>query len=339
MFSTPTTVTSGFSVVSKRVVLGTYAFMFPRKELERRSARADPSTHEWTCLLRSGEADESEDISSYVKKVVFTLHPSFPQPQRTVESAPFEIHEVGWGEFEISCRVHFIDTEEKPIDLKHYLKLYPDNTQDIRTIQPPDQAREHCIATETYDEIVFRSPTDKMFQALVTPKPYSLPPHPLQSHFKSPPENQTALYLSMITLLQNCLITESDKLKNELIKLSSEIEILATIHYILHPERALQLMVNNPQLMERLVDGDDSSLAAVRTSLATLLAQSGGIDMVCGGSSSSVVSAPLNITKDRMNEIMGMFRKLLNGGHLSSVGFSLEGKKSPLGRKGGGLNE
>ena len=39
------------------------------------------------------------DISSFVKQVVFSLHPSFNNSVRTFKSPPFEVHEEGWGEF------------------------------------------------------------------------------------------------------------------------------------------------------------------------------------------------------------------------------------------------
>ncbi|RYY84195.1 hypothetical protein EON63_09735 [archaeon] len=37
------------------------------------------ATHRWTLYVR-GPRDE--DLSSFVEKVIFTLHPSFPQPIR-----------------------------------------------------------------------------------------------------------------------------------------------------------------------------------------------------------------------------------------------------------------
>lgn len=116
-----------------------------------------------------------------MRKVVFTLHPSFPQPQRVVEQAPFEVSEVGWGEFEISARIYLIDSEEKPLEMRHTLKLYPDNTLDIRQVTPPTQFRELCVPAETYDEIIFRSPSEKLKQALQHRKFYN---HPLREYCK-----------------------------------------------------------------------------------------------------------------------------------------------------------
>lgn len=53
-----------------------------------------------------------------IKKVVFQLHPSFNNPTRSVEAAPFELTETGWGEFEIGMTVYFHpDASEKPLEM------------------------------------------------------------------------------------------------------------------------------------------------------------------------------------------------------------------------------
>ena len=48
---------------------------------------------EWTVFLRSANADE--DMSTYIKKVVFILHPTLQPPTRVLETAPFEVTEFG----------------------------------------------------------------------------------------------------------------------------------------------------------------------------------------------------------------------------------------------------
>lgn len=53
-----------------------------------------------------------------LKRVVFQLHPSFNNPTRVVESAPFELSECGWGEFEIAISLFFhSDICDKQLDL------------------------------------------------------------------------------------------------------------------------------------------------------------------------------------------------------------------------------
>jgi YEATS domain-containing protein 4 len=43
-----------------------------------------------------------------------------------VEKYPYEIHQTGWGAFDIGIKIYFTDPSEKPVELIHTLKLYPD---------------------------------------------------------------------------------------------------------------------------------------------------------------------------------------------------------------------
>jgi len=97
------------------LVIGSIAFPLGKKATEGK-------THKWVCYIRGLI---NEDISYYIKKVVFTLHNSFANPKRVIEKFPFEVHEVGWGEFEIAIKIFFVDTSERSIDLFHPLRLHP----------------------------------------------------------------------------------------------------------------------------------------------------------------------------------------------------------------------
>jgi hypothetical protein len=55
---------------------------------------------------------ECEDLSYFIRKVVFQLHPSFTNPVRVVDHPPFEVTETGWGEFEVAIRIYFQDQSE-----------------------------------------------------------------------------------------------------------------------------------------------------------------------------------------------------------------------------------
>eukprot|EP00347_Sterkiella_histriomuscorum_P000903 403374081 len=106
-------------------------------------------THKWACYVRGLN---EEDISYFIKKVQFSLHPSFPEPVRTIEKFPFEICLTGWGEFDIGIKIFFTDPAEKPVEMGHLLKLYPGNNQQQSTKKP--------VISEKYDEIVFFEPTE-----------------------------------------------------------------------------------------------------------------------------------------------------------------------------------
>jgi transcription initiation factor IIF auxiliary subunit len=62
------------SFPSKPFVVGSIAHWLGKKAEESRS-------HEWTVFLRSANPDE--DISTYIKKVVFILHPTLQPPTRS----------------------------------------------------------------------------------------------------------------------------------------------------------------------------------------------------------------------------------------------------------------
>ena len=141
---------SGESELYKPFVLGTISYALGKKAEESKS-------HEWTVYLRAANADE--DLSQIIKKVVFVLHPTLQPPTRTIETAPFEVTEQGWGEFEISLQIFFHDSREKPVELSHMLKLYPD------VEAPPSQAAKPVVS-ERYDEFVFNSPSDGLRQRL-----------------------------------------------------------------------------------------------------------------------------------------------------------------------------
>ena len=104
-------------------------------------------------------------MSTYIKKVVFHLHPTLQPPSRTVETAPFEVTEQGWGEFEISLQVFFHDSK-KPVELSTMLKLYPDG--DANAPQNPAKP----VVSERYDEFVFNHPSEGC--ASVSPRTSSL---------------------------------------------------------------------------------------------------------------------------------------------------------------------
>jgi YEATS domain-containing protein 4 len=54
---------------------------------------ADPShSHKWTIYLKG---HNGQDLSCYIKKVVFKLHESFAVPVRTFEKPPYEVTETG----------------------------------------------------------------------------------------------------------------------------------------------------------------------------------------------------------------------------------------------------
>lgn len=44
--------------------------------------------------------------------------------KKEVFEYPFEVNEVGWGEFEAGIQIIFKDEDEAPVDVIHLIKLY-----------------------------------------------------------------------------------------------------------------------------------------------------------------------------------------------------------------------
>lgn len=133
-------------------------------------------THVWTIFVAD---PRGEDISYFVKKVVFKLHETYPNPVRVVESPPFELTETGWGEFEINIKIYFADiSNEKTLSFYHHLRLHPyinTETKEIERTNDGSTVGEDEVKAVYFDEIVFNEPTEQFFQVLMT-KPGNMLP-------------------------------------------------------------------------------------------------------------------------------------------------------------------
>ncbi|UJR15251.1 hypothetical protein I4U23_002206 [Adineta vaga] len=124
---------------------------------------SDGHTHKWTLYVRSFN---NEDISTYISRVQFRLHETYPNNVRVVNQIPFEIEESGWGEFETQIIIYFVDPHEKPVIVYHHLKLFSTDP-DVVTGRKP-------LVNEYYDELIFQEPSDQLARLLTHPK--TLPP-------------------------------------------------------------------------------------------------------------------------------------------------------------------
>lgn len=99
-----------------RIVVGNISKWMPSDSEE------DKSTHKWMVYVRGSK--ENPDISHFVEKVVFYLHPSY-QPNDVVElrHPPFHLSRRGWGEFPMRVKIFFQYSLNKPVDIIHNLKL------------------------------------------------------------------------------------------------------------------------------------------------------------------------------------------------------------------------
>src|SRR5436309_2736818 len=97
---------SNNEIIIKPIIYGSIAFWLGKK--------ADETfTHKWCVYVRGVN---NEDISYFIKEVVFTLHTSFTNHNRVVNKWPYELYEAGWGEFDIKITIYLIDETLKPLE-------------------------------------------------------------------------------------------------------------------------------------------------------------------------------------------------------------------------------
>lgn len=156
-----------------------------------------------------------EDLSYFIKKVVFKLHDTYPSPTRSIETPPFQVTETGWGEFEIGIKIYFVnEANEKNISLYHHLRLHPYGL-------PPDAVltdADRNVKSIQYDEIVFNEPTEQLFE-IMTQKPGNrLPETKKQSEFSKETEREEIVRIERGIKEVN---VEIDKLKSKIQELQT----------------------------------------------------------------------------------------------------------------------
>jgi len=123
-------------------------------------------THQWRVFVAG---PGGIDISPWVAKVVFHLHASFLEPDRTLTKPPYEVVEYGWGEFEIGATVWFADNLEPPAKLSMQLHLFKFGAAKSEVSMDP-------VYNESYETLTFKDPTQSFFTLLRRfPEPPELP--------------------------------------------------------------------------------------------------------------------------------------------------------------------
>lgn len=132
----------------------------------------DSATHQWGIYIRSPNrngAHTHNDLSLFIDKVIFSLHPSFPKPTRVVTSAPFEVVEFGWGEFDIGIHIFFKDPTVSSTKLHpHTLQLHP---MDYDPTRVPPIIYKDPIVSEQYEEILVAGPPPSFLAMLMQYQP------------------------------------------------------------------------------------------------------------------------------------------------------------------------
>jgi YEATS domain-containing protein 4 len=139
--------------LSRTLIYGTSA-------VKLADSSASEATHKWKVYVRGYR---NTDISYFVRSVTFKIHETFLNPTRVVEKAPFELEEVGWGEFTIQGKIYFTDTHEKPAYFILFLKLHSDSNS--RKIGDVEYEEGHVV-NERMDTVIFDSPTETMYKTV-----------------------------------------------------------------------------------------------------------------------------------------------------------------------------
>lgn len=97
----------------------------------------------------------------------FKLHETYTNSSRMVESAPFEVTETGWGEFEVQMKLYFVpEANEKAQTLWHALKLHP-YVGDVEA----QKERRDAIVSQSYEEVIFSEPVEPFYEVLTSGAP------------------------------------------------------------------------------------------------------------------------------------------------------------------------
>mmetsp|Transcript_351 Transcript_351/g.410 ORF Transcript_351/g.410 Transcript_351/m.410 type:complete len:210 (+) Transcript_351:158-787(+) len=197
------------AIICRPIVIGSIAFFLGRMAVDEHS-------HKWTIYLRGLDG---EDLSYFISKVVFTLHPSCSQPVVTVEKPPFQVTQTGWGEFQAMIKIFFTDPNEKPVETFHMLRLYPvgGQTSNAALLKKP-------VVHEHYDEFVFREPSEDFYKLLTNaPKTKSEPgkEDELKPYYTTFSEVDS---MGKIMTAQNFITSEIERTLKELNEVEANIE-------------------------------------------------------------------------------------------------------------------
>ncbi|KAI9055383.1 hypothetical protein LZ554_000340 [Drepanopeziza brunnea f. sp. 'monogermtubi'] len=153
--------------VFRPFVIGTVATLFG-PDNPKPPGTPEEHTHSWTVFVKG--VDDT-DITYWCRKVQFKLHETIPNHLRTIEAAapgePFEVHETGWGEFEVTIKLYYPpESLEKPQTTYHHLYLHPYGTEK----EKEEMRASGRVRSWQYEEQLFNEPYEQFFEILTSPK-------------------------------------------------------------------------------------------------------------------------------------------------------------------------
>ncbi|EGS20650.1 uncharacterized protein CTHT_0024860 [Thermochaetoides thermophila DSM 1495] len=148
-------------------VYGTTAQPFDEKTNPKPPGIPDDHTHSWTVFVKG---IDDVDITYWLRRVQFKLHESIPNHVRMIEGEkgkPFQIHETGWGEFEIAIKLYYVpESAEKPQTLYHHLRLHPYGRTEAE--KEAMRLNGNQVISWAYEEQIFNEPYEPFYEILTS---------------------------------------------------------------------------------------------------------------------------------------------------------------------------
>lgn len=148
--------------IERKFLIGSEAWALDEKS--RKPNTPPEHTKGWKVYVK--QFPGGPDITTWLKGVQFKLHETYPNCLRPAKYAPpFEIHETGWGGFDVEIRLHFVDiSEQKYGKTRHYLQLEPYGSPS----QIEKQKAENFVKSEICETVYFDMPNENFFAALTS---------------------------------------------------------------------------------------------------------------------------------------------------------------------------
>jgi len=183
------------------------------------SRQENNHTHRWSIYVRG---IEDEDLSYFIKKVVFHLHPSCQPPVVVCDKPPYVATQTGWGEFDCKISLYFMDEKETSVELIHALNLYPPGMGTAIVNQATLSKKP--VVCENYDEIVFNDPSEEFMEILKAAAPgENVSPEELSPYFTT--FNEVDCMKALVSA-QNFINKEIEEACQQLKKVNDEVRIL-----------------------------------------------------------------------------------------------------------------
>ena len=103
----------------------------------------------------------------FVEPAFSDSHGAHTAIENVAPGDPFEVHETGWGEFEITVRMFYVpESLEKPQSFYHGLRLHAfGDTEE----QKEEMRKKGEVAAWAYEEMVFNEPYENFYELLTSP--------------------------------------------------------------------------------------------------------------------------------------------------------------------------